>query len=89
MIISTVNDGISIANIFFLHPTFPKKYFILGNYFFFPVNSLHLVCKAIVGRKTEILVQLFQIVNLFKKKRKTKSKTGVINRCTPRKRVIK
>ena len=43
-------NGISIANISFLHPTFPKKYFILGNYFF-PVNSLHLVCKAIVGSK--------------------------------------
>ena len=57
-------NGISIANIFFLHPTFPKN-ISSWETTFFPVISLHLVCKAIVGRKNEILVKLFQIVNLF------------------------
>jgi len=58
-------NGISIANIFFLHPTCPKN-ILSWETTFFPVNSLHLVCKAIVGRKKdEILVKLFQIVNLF------------------------
>ena len=43
-------NGRSIANIFFLHPTFPKN-ISSWETTFFPVNSLHLVCKAIVGRK--------------------------------------
>ena len=64
MIISMVNEWHINCYYFLSSSHFSKKIFHLGNYFF-PVNSLHLVCKAIVGRKNEILVKLFQIVNLF------------------------